>query len=89
MATTDEPDVLLQDETQCRVLGVDGDGWQHIHDRDRDRIVVISELGIDEQIDIGGVDRTLGDWMRFVDDRRGWMYEQWDGYRLADVWRGL
>jgi len=87
MATADRPDIVNQDETRCRILGVDEDGWTHVYDTRRRRIVVISKLGIDTQQQLRDRD-DLGDWMRFVDSRRGWLHEQWDGYRLAEVFSG-
>jgi hypothetical protein len=81
----DPPDLVHQHETRCRILGVDRDGWTHVHDPRRDRIVVVSTVGIDQQVDLGGLDQDLEDWMQFVAAKRGWWKEQWDGYRIADA----
>lgn len=88
MAVTDDPRTR-QNETRCRVLGIDGDGWEHVFDTERRRIVVLSAHGIDHQVDIEAADGELEDWMKFVAVKRGWLHEQWIGYKLADAaWGG-
>lgn len=86
MATTEhDSEYLDQSATQCKVLGVDGDGWTHVYDQDREKIVVISRLGIDHQRDLSQMDRDLSDWMRFVGELRGWHKEQWVGYKYSEA----
>lgn len=88
MAVADDPRTR-QTDTQCRVLGIDGDGWEHIYDSERERVIVISELGIDYQLALHDSDGNLADWMKFVAAKRGWLHEQWVGYKLAEVaWGG-
>lgn len=86
----DAPVTLSQRATRCRILGIDGDGWEHVYDQERGRVVVVSEHGIDHQFDLSLSEKELADWMRFVDRKRGWWKEQWVGYKYAAAlgWSG-
>lgn len=70
--TTPEP--IDQHTTRCTILGIDEQGYHHVWDEARDRVVVIDADGIDHQEDLGG--RPVADWIAFVDDRRGWVKVQ-------------
>lgn len=78
--------LVRQDETRCRVLGVDAEGVTHVHDTERDRIVAVSEAGIEVQVDLTTCDgKSAATWMVYVDEKRGWAHEQWRGYKLANA----
>lgn len=84
-----DQEVIHQTETRCRILGVDGEGWHHVYDLDRERVVVISREGIGFQDDIDRLPiDDLGDWMDHVEDQRGWLHMQWRGHLLARAIRG-
>ncbi|MFB6113611.1 MAG: hypothetical protein ABEJ58_05860 [Halodesulfurarchaeum sp.] len=76
---------LPQTATRCRLLGIDQDGTEHVHDRDRNRVVALDAEGIHAQYLLDDLDQTVHDWMHFVADRRGWAIEQWVGYKLAEA----
>jgi len=54
----------------CTIMGIDGCGYIHVYDEDRNRVVVLDEDGIDETQDLDGY-RT-GHWLDYVEDERGW-----------------
>lgn len=55
---------------ECSIMGIDGEGYLHVYDDERDRVVVVDEDGIDETQDLDGY-RT-GHWLEYVEDVRGW-----------------
>jgi hypothetical protein len=59
-----------QDAFDCTIMGVDGYGYLHVYDDDRDRVVVLDETGIDETQDLS--DHRTGQWMDWVEEKRGW-----------------
>lgn len=74
-----------QNETRCRILGIDENGYEHVHDKERNRIVVLDRTGIDVQYDLEDLENDVDDWMKYVQERRGWAKEQWLGYVWKDV----
>lgn len=77
------PALTKQTDTNCRVLGVDAHGVEHVHDRERNRIVALNGTGIEVQLNLDDQPGGLADWMAYVAERRGWQVEQWVGHRWA------
>lgn len=79
------PQPLDQDQTRCLIFGIDTQGVEHVYDRERERIVALDASGIDVQYALADVDGDKRDWMHYVAEKRGWMLEQWTGYKYAEA----
>lgn len=76
---------LDQDQTRCQILGIDSEGIEHVYDPDRNRVVALDREGIEVQYDLDAVGARKRDWMHYVEQRRGWDFEQWVGYKYAEA----
>lgn len=85
---TDKLQPMRQDRTRCRILGIDVEGYEHVHDQDSNRIVVLDDTGILVQYNLDALEQDASDWMHYVDDRVGWAKEQWLGYRWVEALTG-